>query len=53
MKVSLLPPGLARDSAGHAGRKSTMTRDDDPAGFTWMFVDVVVAAVALDPAVSL
>ncbi|MGB6171678.1 MAG: hypothetical protein WBG12_06915 [Xanthobacteraceae bacterium] len=53
MTVSLLPSGLARDGAGHARRKIAVTRDDDPARLTWTFVHVVVAAVALDPIVSL
>jgi hypothetical protein len=44
---------LAGDCAGYAWRKLAVTRDNDAAGLAWMLVHIMVAAMALNPAIPL
>jgi hypothetical protein len=44
---------MAADCAGYAWRKLTVARDDDAAGLARMLVHIVVATMALDPAIPL
>jgi hypothetical protein len=48
-----VPTGLLRNGAGDAGRKCTVTRNDDAAWLRRMLENVMAATVSFDPTLAL